>query len=364
MIRVLHYGLSSNAGGIETYLLNLTQRVDRSRFHFDFVYNRVGEPCFYRELTALGSRFYGITPRRQSVRKNRAELDELFEREAFDIFHCHVNTLSYVEPINAALRHDCRVVVHSHNSGASNSLVTNLLHRAHSATLPKDRVTMVAVSRMAGQWLFGPDARFTIINNGIEVDRFAFRQEARDRVRKALDIDASFVVGNVGAFLSAKNHVFLVKVFEALSAIVPEAKLVLVGLGPLEKRVRLQVADSGLTDKVLFLGRRDDIPDLLSAMDRLIFPSLYEGFPLAVLEAQVAGLPSLISDAITDEVVVTDVCKRIPLSRSPHQWAQELVAVGAGRDRASCSEAASAAGVSVEVTAERVRRLYLENMVS
>lgn len=364
MIRVLHYGISSNAGGIETYLLNLTQHVDHDRFHFDFVHNRVGEPCFYNELTAMGSRFYAITPRKESLRKNRRELDELFGRESFDIFHCHVNTLSYVEPIRAALRHGCRVAVHSHNAGASNSLVTTLLHRAHSATFPRDRVTPIAVSSLAGEWLYGKGSRFEIINNGIDVCRFEFDQAARDRVRAELDLQSNFVVGNVAAFLPAKNHIFLVRIFEALSDRIPEAKLLLVGAGPLEDQVRRQVAGLGLTDKVLLLGRRADVPDVLSAMDRFVFPSLYEGFPLAVLEAQVAGLPSVISEAVTDEVVITDFCTRLSLARSPAQWAQALAAVGEGRDRRSSSREASTAGLSAEVAAERVQRLYLDMMAS
>ena len=132
MIRVLHYGMSPNLGGIETYLLNLAKTVDPSRFHFDFLYSDQGsEPIFAPELTRQGSTFYGVTPRRTSPRQNRRDLKALFSQESFDILHFHANTASYVEPVKAALKHGVRVVFHSHNAGASRSGLTRALHRWH-----------------------------------------------------------------------------------------------------------------------------------------------------------------------------------------------------------------------------------------
>lgn len=362
--RVLHYGLSPNAGGIENYLLQLALHVDRDRFHFDFVYNRVGEPCFRDELRDLGATFYGITPRRESPRRNRRDLGELFERESFDILHCHMNTLSYLEPIRTALKHGTKVLVHSHNSGVSTSLTTNLLHRFHHATLPRDRITMIAVSQLAGNWLFGERATFEVINNGIEVGRFAYRPGRRDRVRHDLGLDNKFVVGNVGAFLAAKNHAFLLKTFQSLACDVPEAMLMLIGLGPLESRIRAQVTDLGLTSRVLFLGRRADIPDLLSGMDCLVFPSLHEGFPLVVLEAQAAGLPCFISDAITEEAVVTGHCWRIPLDSGAEYWASQIRSGTVDYDRDSQRDSTILAGLSVQSVAEKVQGVYVRMLAS
>lgn len=358
MIRVLHYGLSSNTGGIETYLLRLAQHVDPAAFQFDFVYNDLGKPCFHTELSALGSRFYPITPRRISPRRNRQDLEDLFERECFDIVHCHLNTLSYVEPVRVALRHKSLVLVHSHNSGTATSLATTMLHRLHFATLPRKRITMVAVSQLAGQWLFGRDAPFTVINNGIEADRFTFSAQARERVRRDLGLGDRFVVGNVGAFLPAKNHEFILDTFGALSRAVPGAVLLLVGHGPLENTVRAMVAEKGLGEGVRFLGVRSDVPDLLSAMDCLLFPSRYEGFPLTVLEAQAAGLPCVISDAITEEVVVTPWCVRLPLEASADEWAEAIWCERPQLDRGAASVLVADAGFSVTTTVRKVEATY------
>lgn len=357
-LNVVHYGLSTNTGGIETYLLTLARNVDRERFHFDFVHTRAGTPCFHHELSALGSRFFPITPRRESLRRNRADLDAVFGSGRFDILHCHLNTLSYVEPIRAALRHGVRVVVHSHNSGAPDSRVTRLLHRLHSITLPRERISMVAVSRLAGEWLFGADAPFTVLNNGIDVEMFRFDPAERGRLRRELGVEDRLVVGNVAAFLFAKNHAFTVRVFEQVLRQRPDAVLLLVGEGPLQEETRELVQQAGLEDSVRFLGKRSDVPGLLSAMDRLLFPSLYEGFPLAVLEAQAAGLPTLVSDAVTDEVVVADICRRVPLDASPTIWAEALLSLGDGIPREGGADAVAAAGLSVSAVTRKVERIY------
>lgn len=358
MTRVVHYGLSTNRGGIETYILRLAQHVDPSEFRFDFVHNDMGAPCYQRELSDMGSRFYPITPRRTSPRTNRRELDELFAREQFDIFHCHINTLSYVEPIRAALRHGCEVIVHSHNSGASKSLVTNVLHRLHARTLPRSRVHRVAVSKLAGDWMFGEGDQFLVINNGVDTGRFAFSEESRRRLRSELGLGDKFVIGNVGAFLYAKNHEFLLRVFAEALKLRPSSALVLVGAGDLEAAVRRHVKELGLSDHVHFLGTRTDVPDLMSAMDAMVFPSRYEGFPLAVLEAQASGLRCWISDAITSEVEVTDGCSLLPLDAPPSAWAQTIVSDSLSVERLDAHARVKAAGFDVQTAMQKIVDLY------
>lgn len=357
MIRVLHYGLSTNTGGIESYLLDLTRTIDRTRFHFGFTHVRDGLPCYRDELASLGAEFFPVTPRRTSPRRNRSDLDDLFRRERFDILHCHLNTLSYIEPIRAALRHDCRVLIHSHNSGAKRSLVTNALHWFHFVTLPRKRVRMIAVSRLAGEWLFGKSADFTVINNGIDVDKFRFNEQARQELREQLNIEDRLVVGSVAAFLPAKNHSFLLRVFQSVLQHRPDAVLLLVGGGPLESDVRKLTVELGIAESVRFLGRRGDVPALLSAMDVLLLPSLFEGFPLAVMEAQAAGLPCLLSDAITDEVVVSEHCQRLPLSWTPEAWAERLLEAGPA-DRDAAGDRLAGSRHSLDGSVRAIEELY------
>lgn len=358
MIRVLHYGMSPNLGGIETYLLNLSRSVDATRLHFDFLYSDQGrEPVFASDLAPGGSCFYGVTPRRKDPRRNRRDLDRLFTEEDIDILHFHANTASYVEPIRAALRHGVRVIVHSHNAGTSRSRLTRTLHAWHQRTLPWDRIARVAVSSEAGRWMFG-DRSFQVVHNGIDVDKFAFDPVVRASVRASLGIDSgAFVVGSIAAFLPAKNHEFLLRVFAEVVTRDPTARLLLVGEGPLEEQVRVQSRHLHLEDAVDFLGRRSDIPGLLSAIDVMLMPSRHEGFPIVVLEAQAAGLPSWISDDVTSEVIVSDSCRRLPLAIGAAGWADELRVVS-DTARSATRATLERAGLTVELSAAKMTELY------
>jgi len=189
------------------------------------------------------------------------------------------------------------------------------------------------------------------------VDKFRYNETARRSLRDELQLGDRLVVGSVAAFLPAKNHLFLLRVFQAVLQHRPDAVLLLVGGGPLESDVRKVTVGLGIAQSVRFLGRRGDVPALLSAMDVLLLPSLFEGFPLAALEAQASGLPCLISDAVTDEVVVSEHCERLPLSWTPDAWAERLITT---RKPARSAAAASLAGSrhSVEGCVRLIERTY------
>lgn len=358
MIRVLHYGMGPNLGGIETYLLNLTRTIDSSRFACDFVYTDQGRPpVFAAELEPLGSRFFGITPRRTSPRRNRADLEALFARERFDILHFHANTTSYVAPVKAARRHNVPVIYHSHNAGASRSRMTRALHWWNQRTLPWDAITKVAVSSEAGRWMFAHRS-FEVIHNGIDVNTFKFRPEARAAVRDSLGIASeAFVVGSVAAFLPAKNHSFILAVFAEVLQRRPDAHLLLVGDGPLEQETRERAHKLGLGEHVSFLGRRPDVPKLLSSMDVLLMPSVHEGFPVVVVEAQAAGLPCFLSTEVTPEVALSTSCRRLALKDQPGTWADTLV-TSPPADRLAGGAIVKLAGLTTEANAAAVAAIY------
>tara|TARA_R110000850_G_scaffold256846_2_gene382785 strand:+ start:1990 stop:2973 length:984 start_codon:yes stop_codon:yes gene_type:complete len=276
----------------------------------------------------MGCEFYKITPRRVSYTKNKKDLEKLFDEQSFDILHFHVNTLSYIEPVLLALKKNVKVIVHSRNAGAAGSQLTQALHKINKFRLQllADKITKVSVSQLAGEWLFGRKSDFKVYNNGINLNKFRFLSKEREKVRHELNIDeATFLLGNVGAFVPAKNQEFAVKVLKAIIDTGVDAKLILIGDGKLIDRVKDLVVNIGLTDKVIFLGQRKDMPNLFSALDLFLFPSFYEGFPNAVLEAQACGLPCLISNKITREVVIdNNSVKQLSINNVCHdEWLQE-----------------------------------------
>lgn len=357
MIRVIHYGMGPNLGGIETYLYRLEQLLRPLGVHSDFLYSDQGRPpVFAAELAATGSGCFGVIPRRESPLRNRLQLRALLTKERFDILHFHANTASYVAPIRAALSNGLPIVYHSHNAGTSRSQVTRGLHLWNRSRLPWDRLTRVAVSAEAGRWMFGQRS-FETIANGVDAQTFAFNPDARGAQRRALRATpTTLLIGLVGALLPAKNHSFAVDILKVLVSQGRDARLILVGDGPAARDIRRHAAAGGFLERVHFLGVRTDVPALLSAFDILIMPSLHEGFGLAALEAQAAGLPCLTSTAVPAEISLSKDCRRLPLAAGEHAWAQSLLdLVGSATSRHPPS---GLRGFTTQANAQAVGRIY------
>lgn len=330
-INIIHFGLSGNPGGIETYLLKVASRINRSKFVFSFI-DTTGsnaEPCFYDEFADLDCHFYTICPRKKSISQNKKDLKKLFNDNIFDVLHFHVNTLSYIEPVLIALKHGVKVVIHSRNAGTRGSFITNTLHFLNKKRIEalNDKVTRVAVSELAGKWLFGDNQKFTILNNGVDTEKFHFNKNARDEVRKSLKIDGDTIaLGSIAAFTPAKNQQFILDTLFNMNKGYFKFKVFFVGDGPLKTGIEALAKKYSLENCVEFLGKKSNIPELMSAFDILLLPSFYEGFPNVVLEAQSCGLPCIISNCVTEEVVIDKslVC-RLPINDDSRQeWAVEI----------------------------------------
>lgn len=358
MIKVLHYGLDSKLGGIETYLYKLYTHIDRNEFKFDFLVIGDKEPCWYKEFIDMGSNFYKVTPRSKNPLKNRADLLKLFKNEKFDIVHCHLNSLSYIKPVQLAVKSNIPVIVHSRNAGILKSKVSYFLHRLNYFFLPKDKISMVAVSELAGLWMFGKKANFKVINNGLNVEKYRYNEASRHKIRREFGLKDELVIVHVGAMREQKNHMFLLEVFSEVLKQLPSSKLFLVGDGRLKEKILNKINQLQIKDNVIIAGIRNDVPDILSAADIFLFPSFYEGFPNALLEAQTSGLPCLISDVITKEVIVNENCKAMSLNRNAKEWAIELLSLNHFKDRKVGVENIRLKGFSVEDEVKKIEELY------
>lgn len=359
-LRVLHFGLSANRGGIETYLYKLAKNIDLDCFSFSFIDTNKGRPCFYDELLELNCNFFKVTPRRSSITKNKSDIENIFANNYFDIFHFHVNTLSYIEPVLAALRHDVKVIVHSRNAGTAGSVATRLLHTINGYRLPRGKISSIAVSSEAGKWLFGKKSDYKVYNNGIDLDFFRYSISRGVSFRDSLHIDRKeLLIGHVGAFLPAKNQNFVVDIFSKILDKRPHAKLVLIGSGEGLDSTQAHVNSLGLSHCVVFAGSRSDMANALSAIDLFIFPSFYEGFPNAVLEAQACGVPCIVSDKVTPEVLLRMNCRSMSLDKSAEDWAAKgLSLLEIENTREEAYNDLSAAGFSVEQEIKHMQDLY------
>ncbi len=366
MIKVLEIGMTRNLGGLETYLMQQFRHLDRARVTYDFVnITAEHEIVFADEIKAAGSKIFGVVSRHRSPLRHYLQWLRLLwsTRGQYKAIVLNSNGLSYVFPIFAAMFFGIPMrVMHSHNSGfeINVGLARRILIAFNKILLSIAVTDRFACSKLAGKWMFGSKP-FTVINNAIDCNQFRFDSKIRAEVRKKLGLEKNFVLGHVGRFTFQKNHAFLIDVFNAAVKKFPDLILLLIGDAVEDQKfldeARSKVAAYRLDGRVKFLGMRNDVRDLMQAMDCFILPSRFEGLPMVGIEAQAAGLPCLFSDAITRELEITrGAVQFIPLD-SIDGW---IDAIGAARsiERRDTREEIAANGYDIEREIERLEKIF------
>lgn len=309
--------------GITNSVLNYYRAMDRGGMEIGIVSARGTDPEMKKNFEDIGCRVYPLENRDTSPARYFMQLMGILRREKYDILHAHGNSATLAIETTAAFLAGCPVrIVHSRNSFCEHTKADKLLRPLMYATYTDG----FACGEKAGKWLFG-NRPFTVINNGKDIDRFLFQPDVRRSYREKLGVsDDTILLGHVGLFHRQKNHPFLIDVFENVCQRSDQYRLVLIGEGEDREKIERLVQEKGLSDKVFFLGRRSDVDAWIQALDIMVFPSLFEGMPNVVLEWQLAGLPSLISDTITTECAVTDSVAYLPLEKGPAYWAERVLA--------------------------------------
>lgn len=327
-IRVCQMVGNMNGGGVEQVVMNYYHHLDRSRVQFDFIVTENSTLVPREELESLGARVFTIPPYTKLAAFKSATYRLFRTHPEWRIVHSHMNALN-VFPLHQAAKAGVPVrIAHSHSTAGSGRgeaarNAAKMLLRTQANRYPTVRF---ACGRYAGEWLFGKDSDFTVIPNAIDLGHFAFSPEKRMSLRTELGISQeTFVVGHLGRFMAQKNHSFLVDIFAELLKRRPSSVLLLAGEGPLMEETKRKVASLGIQDSVHFLGQRTDVDRIYCASDVLCMPSLYEGLPVTGVEAQAAGLPLLISDQVTDEILITGRTRKLPLSADPAGWTDFLM---------------------------------------
>ena len=304
-------------GGVESVIMNYYRHLDHSKVQFDFICDEDSTRIPYDEIKKLGGRVF-LVPKYQNLPKYLKALEKLFKENQYHIVHSNINTLS-VFPLYAARKAGVPIrISHSHSTSNPKEWKRNLIKNILRPFSKRYATEYFACSELAGRYLFGNKAfdrgKVKIIHNAIDIEKFKFDEVARKKLRKEFGIkDSTVVIGHVGRFVQQKNHTFLVDVFNEYHKKNLDSKLLLVGSGPLEDEIKKKVERLGFKDSVLFLGQRDDINKLYSVMDIFCLPSLYEGLPVVGVEAQAAGLPTIFSNRISEEVIVSSYAKIVSI---------------------------------------------------
>ncbi|MEH7074914.1 glycosyltransferase family 1 protein [Neobacillus drentensis] len=324
-IRVLHVVVNMNRGGAETLIMNLYRNINRSKVQFDFLTCKEG--VFDQEIKELGGTIHRIPYINEVGHFGYIKaLNNFFSNHnGYKIVHSHLNRMSGFV-VRAAKKYGIRYCIsHSHNTGGEGGMLAKGYKWYSGLFIPSNSNYTFACSQAAAKWLFGSksnDAK--LLNNGIEPEMFSYSPDIRMMKRQELEISDQLVLGHVGRFTKQKNHKFLIEVFADLVKRRPNSILLLCGDGVLRKDIEERVNELNIQEKVKFLGVRSDINHLLQAFDLFLFPSLHEGLPVTLIEAQAAGIPCFISDEITREVDLgLDLIKFFNLT-SRDLWVTEL----------------------------------------
>ena len=329
MKRVLCLVSSMDSGGAETFLMKIYRTIDKAEYQMDFCVN-VKEKCFYDdEIKSLGGKIFYVPSKSQSISEFRNQLYKLISEEKYEyVLRISSNGFGFMDVKIAKDAGAKRCTVRAANAGNSAGIKGYIVHRLGRALYQKYIDTMISPSDLAAEYTFGKHAyktgKVNILHNAVDLSIFKYDIDDRRHIRSEFGIsDNTVLFGHIGRFMMQKNHGFLLDVFADVLEKNPNSLLMLVGKGELENEIKLQAKKLGISDKIIFTGVRPDVPALLSAMDMFVFPSLFEGMPNTIIEAQATGLPCVISDTITKEADITGLVKYLPIE-NPKLWADYI----------------------------------------
>lgn len=360
MIRVLQVVTYMGRGGLETMLMNYYRNVDCSQVQFDFLVHRDFEADYDREILSMGGRIYHmprLIPWSQSYRKGIKAF--FLKHPEYKVIHVHQDCLSSVVLQCAK---ECNIpvrIAHSHTANQDKNL-KYLIKLFYMRQIPSYATDLFACSKAAGDWMFGGHP-FKVIHNAINTEDYMYSSAVASKIRRELNYGKDdFVIGHVGRFSPPKNHRFIIDVFSECLKLNSNVKLLLVGDGEERRQIQNRIVSMGIEDKVVFTGVRSDVNELLQAMDVFLFPSIYEGLGISVIEAQTSGLKCFISDAVPDECIVTsNLVEKLPLSDSAEKWAERINMIHPNRDREGFLDEVNAAGYDVTVEARKLEEYYI-----
>lgn len=366
-IHVLVLDTVMDRGGAEAMIMNYMRNVDRDLIKFDFLTNRDYRAAFEDEIESLGGKVYHMCPMYPGKfgQYKREVREFLKEHPEYKIIHSNLEERSYFALKEAKKLGVPVRISHSHNRPLGFDL--KLIMRYYFRFMLKYYNThMFSCGVEAGDWLYGKKNRDKVIimNNAIDARVYTYDAEKSLAMKEQLGVAGKKVIGHVGRFFAQKNHPFLIDIFNEIHNKDADTVLLLVGGGELDDALKNQmkqkVSDLGLDDCVQFLGVREDVADVMQAFDLFLLPSLFEGLPVTMVEAQSSGLPCVISDKVPIQCDITGNVKVVELDASPDVWADVVLDYLAEFEREDTFDKISEAGFDIKDNAKWLQEFYVE----
>lgn len=373
-IRVLHSVGVMNRGGAETLIMNIYRNIDRSKVQFDFLTHHNIEGAYDKEIRSLGGRIYNVPYGVRTLHFGYVHaLNKFFnEHKEYNVVHSHMSDASGIIAEVARKNNVKTRIAHSHIANPKHSFLQKIYLQGYAKSLiPNNCNYYFACSKEAGRYLFSNKRiinKFEVIKNSIDIDKYLPNYEVRSEVRKKLNIENDFVLGHVGRFQEQKNHLFLIDIFYEVLKRKPNAKLLLVGGGALgdegtKNKVKERIREKRIVDKVVFLGVRSDVNRLMQAFDVFVFPSLYEGLPLTLIEAQTVGIGCAISDTITKDVDLGLGNLEFISLDNINEWVEKIITLEKKRviNKEKCRKTVENNGYDIKKVAKYLEEFYIKN---
>ena len=322
MVKILFLSGFLAQNGTEMFMMNVLRSIDRNLFHIDFCITNGEITPNRKEAESLGCKVFVLPSRRENFIKSAIAFTNFFRKHGaeYNAIHWNGGNLSSILVFVLAWFYKIPVrIVHAHSSSAV-GLHNRILHRINRKFIPLLCNQFFACSPEASRFFYGSKSS-VVINNGIDIKKFDFNIDVRERVRKELGIENdAILLGHVGRFDDNKNHVFMLQLFEEFHHRFSNSSFVFVGNGVTFDKIKEMASAKGLQDFILFTGSRNDVNELMQAIDCFIMPSKFEGFPFVLIEAQCAGLPCVVSDTISKDVNITGNVKFLSLADPITHW--------------------------------------------
>ena len=365
-MKILQIGMGNVAGGLEAFVMNYYRVLVNMDVQFDFVcmYDTI---AYEDEIKKLGGKVYYIPNVKKNYHGYVKELKRILKETKYDAVHVNMLSAANIVPLHVAYKMKVpRLVAHSHSSSCP-GFIRKTMDWWNRPKITRYATDWVACGEMAGRWLFGDkvyqSGRVVLINNAIQADRFYFSSQERTVLRREMGWDDKTVIGHVGRFDIPKNHDRMIDIIKCLSE--KNKDIILCLIGPKEGlygQIREKVQKAGLEAQVFFAGKQENISRYLSAMDVFLFPSLFEGVPFALIEAQTNGLPCVISDSVSQEAVIfSENVKSLPLKEDDRTWSEAIMNMSHLRRKSQdeIRKGIREAHFDINTEAQKLKNLYI-----
>lgn len=362
-IKIAEFVTRLEFGGVESVLLNyLGHFKNGENFDIHIVTQDINDPNCIELFRNRGYTVHVVTHKRKSMRKNIAGVYKILKKEKFDVVHSHMTLTNFYVLFLAWVTGTKLRISHSHNAFKSGNLIKKSVWAALKVVNQMTANKWMACGYDAGVFLFGKKAmdcnKVFVMNNAIDINRFAYDQTVRDEIRSQYQIGDSLCIGHVGRFMRQKNHRFLLEIFSEIKKKNPDATLLLVGSGELEGEIKDFAKSLEIDGAVIFTGNVSNSNEFYQAMDVFVLPSLYEGLPIVSIEAQCADLPCVISDRVDTRCRLTDNVELLSIEKPASVWAKEVLKCVDKRRTHEVLHKIKDNHYSIDDEAENLERIY------